>query len=82
MARPDEQLLDVIQQLRDNNDSLMNMLSIIVHRLGGDPIIITEKDVREMPRTGMLVIHTDQATGSIMISFNTGDETSDSERGT
>lgn len=66
-------LQGMVRELEVNNEALMNMLSVIAYRSYPAPLVITERDVVAMPRSGRLTIHTDQETGSVQISFNVDD---------
>jgi hypothetical protein len=62
-----EALEDTITQLTFEIDSMQNMMAVLVYKLG-NPVIITEKDVRETP-TGTFQVSPDAVTGSIMLTF-------------
>lgn len=63
-----EELQDSFTQLEEQYASLQNLMCFMVNKFG-NPVIITEHDLVEMPNTGTLAVHTDPATGSVMITF-------------
>jgi hypothetical protein len=60
---------EIVNQLAEQVESYQNLLCFAIHKLGG-VLIVSEHDVREMPKVGNLISNVDKKTGAIMVTYD------------